>query len=289
MARVYRTPKAVEQFLIREFVGEALHYRISRAKWCESPDAILTLQNRKREKRVAIEHTGYFNDTTAGECSPLTPISDFWKNVQISLGRRISHRRHLADIMGWVWLNQKHFADRPAPKIQVKMARQFAEELVAFLETHPITDSARFPAHTADSPGTEFLGFPMLRTMVASLSVRRTSGLVLLPRCSWVCNNITTGCIGLNLSYIKTAIEKKNAKAENYDWRSADEKWLLIVAAGGNLSEQAGQSEAQAWNDSELLTLSGVSPFDRIYFWERVRRWYKTLKPDRQIVCNVPT
>lgn len=285
MARVYRKPKAVEQFLIREFVRDAMHHTISCPDWCESPDAILTLRKGKRKRRVAIEHTGYFNDTMAGQHSPLTPISDFWKCVQTSLVRRIGRRRRLADMMGRVRLGTGRFAGQCDAKTQEKLAKQFAEEMVDFLEAHPIAETARFPAHSADSPGTEFSDFPTLKSMVFSMSIRRCPGLVLLPRCSWLCDNITTGCIGLNLNYIKTSVKKKNEKAVNYDWRLADEKWLLIVAAGGNLSEQAGGPEEQLWDDPELRTLCCASPFDKIYFWERVRCWYKLLKPDHRIVC----
>jgi hypothetical protein len=285
MGRVYRKPKEVEQFLIREFVCDALHYTISRPEWCESPDAILTLRKGRAKRRVAIEHTGYFNDTTAGQCSPLTPISDFWKRVQTSLGRRISHRKHLADVMATVELNTGRFAGRPDSRTQEELARQLAKEIVDFLDVHPITGSARFPAHSAASPGTEFSDFPTLKRMVFSMRLQRIPGIAYFSRHHWTCFNISTGSIGLSLEYIRTSIKNKNAKAASYDWRSADEKWLLIVAACGNLSEQAGPPEERNWDDSELRTLCCKSPFDKIYFWERARRWYKSLKPSRRIVC----
>ena len=137
-----------------------------------------------------------------------------------------------------------------------------------FLEAHPIAETARFPAHSADSPGTEFSDFPTLKSMVFSMSIRRCPGLVLLPRCSWLCDNITTGCIGLNLNYIKTSVKKKNEKAVNYDWRLADEKWLLIVAAGGNLSEQAGGPEEQLWDDPELRTVLRIAFRQNLFLGE---------------------
>ena len=75
---------------------------------------------------------------------------------------------------------------------------------------------------------------------------------MLLPRLAWQCGNIDTGGIGLNLDYIRAAVGKKNEKAANYDWQSADEKWLLIVAAGNILSEHAGPPEERGWNGSDL-------------------------------------
>lgn len=95
MGQVYRESRELEQFLIRRFVRDALDYTIFRAKRCDTPDAVLTLRKGQVKTRVAIEHTSYFCDTVPGKCSPVTPIADFWKRVQISLARRIGQRRHL--------------------------------------------------------------------------------------------------------------------------------------------------------------------------------------------------
>ena len=257
MGRVYRKPKEVEAFLIREFVCDALHYTVSRAEWCERPDAILTLRKGRTGRQVAIELTGYFNDTTAGRCSPLTPLSGFWKRVQRSLARRISHRLHLADLMGTVRLNATRFVGQPRAGTQEHLARQLAGQIVEFLETHPTANTARFPSHSSASPRSEFSEYPLLKSMVASMSVQRVPGAVLLPRCSWRCGNITTGCIGLNLDNVKASVKSKNKKAAKYDWRAANEKWLLIVAACGNLSEHAGAPEEQKWDDLDLKQANG--------------------------------
>ena len=148
MGRVYRKPKDIEQFLIWEFVRDALGCTISQPKWRDRPDAILTLRKGKIKTRVAIEHTGYFNDTVPGTYSPLTPISDFWKCVQTSLGWRVSHRKHLADVMGSVQLNAKQFAKQSDSKKNEELARRFAKEFVEFLEDCPISESklVRYPS-----------------------------------------------------------------------------------------------------------------------------------------------
>jgi hypothetical protein len=286
MGRVYRKPKAVEQFLIREFVCDALHYTISRPDWDDKPDSVLTLHKGRVKKRVAIEHTGYHNDITTQRYSPLTPVSDFWKHVQTSLGRRISHRKHLADVMAMVRLNTREFAG-PQAKLQTQeeSARRLAKEIVGFLEAHPFSGSARFPAHTATSPGTEFSEFPALKRLVCSIRLQRMPKIGYFSRYHWTCLNISAGCIGLNLDYMRTRIKKKTKQAAKYNWRSADEKWLLIVAECGNLSEHAGPPEEEKWDDPELQMLCCESPFHRIYFWERCERWYKSLKPDNPIIC----
>lgn len=254
-----------------------LHYTICRAKWPDPPDALLLLRKEGTAKLTAIEHTSYFNDTEAGRPSPLTLISDFWEDVQTSLCRRISHRRHLADVVSaYVQLNEKHLVG------DCKMlARQFAAELVDFLESRPFKDEEQLPPYFSLPPITTFDGFPTLKSTIFRMSINRIKGRYFRARCSWMCSNITTGCIGLNLNYIKTAIDKKNRKAAKYNWMSADEKWLLIVAAGDILSNNAGPPEQQVdWNDSDLQELCRTSPFDRIVFWEYVRDWHKMLKPN---------
>jgi hypothetical protein len=164
------------------------------------------------------------------------------------------------------------------------LARQFAAELVDFLESRPFKDEERLPPYLSRPPITTFDGFPTLKSMISRMSIRRLTGGHFNPRCSWMCSNITTGSIGLNLNYIKTAVDKKNRKAAKYNWMSADEKWLLIVAAGDMLSNNAGPPEQHVdWVDPDLQDLCHRSPFDKIILWEYVRDWHKMLKPNRSI------
>lgn len=290
MGRVYRKPKEVEKFLIRRFVQEMLGYTISRPIWCERPDAILTLHKEHTRKRIAIEHTSYHSDAEAGKCSPQTPIADFWKCVQISISRRFAQRRHLAEIGGRVRLNTKQFIGQPDSKTQEALARQFAKELVDFLECHsiPASEFVRYPPLYTRPKVAVFSEYPTLRALVSSMTLHRIPGAIMFPRCSWMCDSISTGCIGLSVNSIRAAIQTKNEKACKYNWRSATEKWLLIVAEGGTLGEQAGAPDEREWNDSELLALCCASPFDKIYFFEYPRSWYKSLKPKRRIVSKTP-
>jgi len=276
MPRIYRTQKECEQFLIREFLGH-LGYRISNPVWTERPDSLLTLSKSNRSKRVAIEHTEYFNDTVAGQCSPLTPIDNFWKDVQASLARRISHRKHLTGILASVKFKDNLFI----PSSTTELSRQLAMEIVAFMEAHPIRQSKRLLFHNR-----KFNDFKMLKSMLSRLSLSRwTDDAVLATRCSWTCSNITTGGITLSLEYVKSSIKNKNKKATNYNWHNADEKWLLIAASGGNLSNNAGPSTQNVnWADSELIDLCRKSTFEKIVFWERIRGWYKWLKPSKEAV-----
>ena len=275
MPRIYRTQKEIEQFLIREFL-RCLDYRISSPKWEERPDALLTLNRGKIRKRVGIEHTAYFNNTVAGMCSPTTPIAEFWRIVQSSLIRRISHRKHLGSIEARV----KFKSNLPKSKNPSKQAKQLAKELVAFVEAHPVSKS-NYPSFCRQ----HFSGYPTLESLICSLLLfRRTDDAVFTSRCSWMCSNISTGNIGLNLRNIKTDIENKNKKAVSYNWGRAKEKWLLIAAAGNVSNHAGGPIQDVNWTDTELLELCRNSPFDRIVFWERHRCWCKWLKPNKPIV-----
>ncbi|MFA5252328.1 MAG: hypothetical protein WC454_07075 [Phycisphaerae bacterium] len=275
MPRIYRTQKEFEQFLIREFL-DCLGYRISNPVWTEKPDALLTLSKGRKRKRVAIEHTEYFNDTKAGCLSPLTPIERFWRLVQASLVRRISHRKHLTGILATVNIKANLSLHK-----EKELARQLAKELVNFAEAYQVRQSEHLRFCCRD-----FNGYPMLKSMLSSLRLSRwTDDAALASRCSWKCSNITTGCIRLNMEYIKSAIKNKNKKATKYNWGDANEKWLLIAASGGNLSNNAGPAAIQNvnWADPELLDSCSKSPFDRIVFWERIRHWYKWLKPSEKV------
>lgn len=272
MPRIYRTQKGYERFLIREFLRD-LGYTISKPKWQDSPDALLTLSKGKSKKRVAIEHTDYFNDTVAGQRSPLTPYDEFWRFVQASLVRRISHRSHLTGITAHVRL--KRILSKP--KDCAEFARQLAKELVDFTEAHPVRRSE----HTSWRSRDFYDRYPTMHSSLASLLLsRRTDDGVTASRCSWTCSNVHTGPIGWSLCYIRTAIENKTKKALNYNWDDANEKWLLIAASGATLSNRTGPPALNvSWNDANLRELCRNSPFDRIVFWERIRCWHKWLKP----------
>lgn len=276
MPKIYRTRKESEIFLIQEFL-EVLGCKISNLKWQERPDAILTLKKGKGIKRVAIEHTEYFNDTLTGQPSPLTAIAEFWRIVQASLVRRISHRKHLTGILGTATF-KGNLPKSSIPSNDPGVAIKLAEELVAFARNHPVEKSEHLSFGSR-----EFDKYPTLSALLDWLRLSRwTHDEVYASRCSWTCFNITTGNIGINLNYVKSAVKNKNKKAMNYTWGKAREKWLLIAASGVTVSNSAGPSHQVVNWDAHKLCQN--SPFDRIVFWERSNRWYKWLKPDLPIV-----
>jgi len=228
-------------------------------------------------KRIAVEHTDYFNDTEAGKCSPLTPIDEFWKLVQSSLMRRISHRKHLAGMYLRVGLKE-HLKVSAA---DIGSAKKLAADLVGFMETNRVDLVGLRLWQTGD-----FREFPILHSLTdwLVLSPKTCRGMPANRTC-WVCSNTSTGYVRLCLKYVITAIENKNKKAAQYDWQDAKERWLLITAGGAKISNSAGGNVKDAdWINANLTKLSLVSPFDRIVFWDRAGRWYKWLKPDQRIM-----
>ena len=280
MSEASTKQKEDEKILIQKFLEKKLHYTISQFKLSEKPDAFLNLKG--KVERVAIELTRYFNDTVSGECSPLTSIEEFWEKVETSLCQQVSHRKHLSDI------EECRVKLNISPEIRgdnISLANQVAEEIVDFLEKHSFSGRKRFPPANARPPIAIFSGFSTLENMVSYMWIHWKKGGDYYPYNNWICENISTGCIGLDLNYIKSAIKAKNEKATEYNWQPTDEKWLLIAANGKILSNKAGPPEQQVdWNDSELGDLCRESPFDKIIFWEYVRDWYKSLKPNCPIV-----
>ncbi len=279
MPRIDQTQKEREQSLIREFLGH-LDYRISNPKWPDRPDALLTLSKGGKRKRVAIEHTEYFHDTKAGHLSPLTPIDEFWQLVHASFVCQVSHREHLTDIDAKIKFNNGNLDLPTKLGEQKKPARQLAKELIDFVEAHQVRQSEPLPFRYRD-----FNGYPKLESMLSWLRLSETDDAVCVFRRSLTCYNITTGYFRLSLEYIKSAIKIKNKKATKYNWGDANEKWLLIAASSGNISNNAGRAMPNVnWADPELLDLCCESLFDRIVFWEKVRCWYKWLKPSEKVV-----
>jgi hypothetical protein len=231
-----------------------------------------------RKKRIGVELTEYFNDAMPGDSSPVAAIDGFWRNVQTSLMRRISHlghRPHLVETEARVT-----FGECPPPR--KALAGLLAGELVAFASAQQIQEREYRTVRARDF-GAEY---PKMKRWVKSILLYRNCAGVRVPsRCSWECDNVSCGAMGLRLEYIKSIIETKNDKAANYDWRDAEEKWLLIVASDARVGNRSGPPVPEdTWNDEGLTGLCRESPYDRIFVWESVRCWCKSLRPRQETV-----
>jgi hypothetical protein len=240
---------------------------------------MLTIQSAGQRKRIGIELTDHYIDALAGEPSPLNAITGFWKLVESSLIRRISQRQNLKGIVGRIQFARelsKRIKVLSAPRLtRREIARQVAQEIISFVERHEETKPNwhRYTAH-------DFGNYPAMAAVVKSLMFTRATTESSFPaRGLWACSNVTTGHISLSLDYVESAIQEKNKKAANYAWGNAEEKWLLIVAGGGEINTQAPRRESFInWCTKCLTQLCQQSPFDKIIVWERVGKWTKWLK-----------
>jgi hypothetical protein len=225
--------------------------------------------------RVGIEHTDYFNDTLAGNPSPLSPVSDFWQRVQASLVRRISHRDKLTGLDARIRLNDG-LLKGTNKALRIALAKQLASELVAFGECHPI----ELGRHKQWQPS-DFGAHPTLHSAITSLKMARyakPSGCV--SRCNWTCSNTSCGNVGLSVDYVGSAIRAKNVTVVHYCRDHLQETWLVISAAGGTISNYAGPIQLSGLlDDPRIMSACQASPFERIAFWDRTHAWYRWLKP----------
>ena len=282
MSRTKDDQKRIEEALLRKFfekIGFAYSDLVCQNQ--EKPDAFLTLNRNENKIRIAIEHTSYRNDTVAGKCSPITPISDFWERVLDDLIPKINQVKHLTAINGTVRLKTDIYGNVHLKEGQtlsgdcIHQANEFAKELVSFAENHPIKMNSPLTFRHFDSTKYSTLS-PLCDYLQLS---RWKNDAVIACRVSWKCNNIDLGFIGLSQEYIESIIREKNKKAQKYNWGNAQEKWLLIVADNLDISSAAGRNiDANIWEKLKLLECCTNSPFDIIVFWENVSEGHEWLK-----------
>jgi hypothetical protein len=262
-----------ESRLIRGFLRHN-GYRIVRASWQDKPDSILTVIKGRTTVRIAIEHTDYYNDAPAGQASETAQLDEFWTAVQRSITHRIARCTSLRST--YVSVRFPAVSDLPGFRSRsgyCQFASSFAAELVEFVRQSPTPldvvvqfwsrGPARIPAR-----------YSLLARHLDSIHVRRRSGRAgRVPRMMWYCANVTTGGVALLKSHIVAAVQAKNRKATEYDWKDVQEKWLLITASGKTVANVAApRLQKMNWTDEEISSMSEQSPFDRVFFWDAVHR-----------------
>ncbi len=276
MPRRKRTKKEGERFLIRE-AAQAMGYRVVRMCGCERPDAIVVLERNGIRKRVGIEHTGYYHDASPGSAS-LANLKEFWDLVQSSIVRRVCRDARLRRVDAKVSLRSPKAQLLRKRRDLAKLARDLAAELVALARATDCRD--RYVNVRRFLPL-----YPLVGQYVQEVTLKEWPHGIGSPRQNWRCSNIRASSVSLKIGHIVKAIQDKDDKAKGYNWRGAQEKWLLIVADGETTQAVAGpESQAWKWNDAVLRSVCNTSVFDRIVFIERAARWYKELKPESQVV-----
>ena len=267
-----RTKKEAERFLAREFLA-FMGFKLIRLVSAEKPDIFATVEKGERRLRVGIELTEYYVDappsTRSG--SPTARVEDFWQEVQTSIRRRVAQRRELWHVTGLVFLKEKEV---PKGGVALGVARELVE--LAMEQAVPPQGEACLAIFSSS--------YPLLRQFVSEVYLSGTGRAI---RLSWTCGTTSAANVGVVSQYIIEIIRTKSAKAEAYDWKGAQERWLLICATGSPIVSSAGpHPEFVDWKNAHLVEAAKNSGFDRLFFWERPWDWCKPLWPDGEIVSK---
>lgn len=256
--------KDEELFCLEEFLRKQLRLDVAEVKPAlrDPPDGSATMRNPDGTTFLLdFEVAEYYVDDTA-DGSPSKRVSGCWDKVRAKLDPQLEHLRLPVDV--GVWLKEPVL-------LRNNHVGLFADELIEFAQEHSPRRHLDRTAHRAFSP----VAYPLLDEHVERITLTRLDGMVVI---GWHCANIAAACVGVVRSHLSGLVRRKSAK--NFAWLPNAEKCLLIYASGGTATSRAGPPppDPSIWDDKDLIAACEASVFDRVYFWERVRRWHKRLK-----------
>jgi hypothetical protein len=208
---------------------------------------------------IGIEVTHYHSGPVRKTGSPGRRFASNWLEVQGEIRRRVERHPHLRHITGFV--APQH--GRPLPgggdarALGCELVELAAEALRENRQPLPISLGRPFSER-----------YPLMNKHVAELALRPIGAAQWV---SWGCMGLAGG-FGLDIGSLMALIGKKEQK--NYDWRGANEWWLLIAAgaAPATVSSWAGDESVIA-EELNSLDLSSVTAFDRVLFLEHSFGW----------------
>jgi hypothetical protein len=259
--------KDEELFYLGEFLRDQLRLNVTELKPVlnEPPDGSATITNPDKttlllDFEIAEYHVDDHGCSNGG--SPIRRVTGIWNKVQDVLAPQLESRR--LRVYARVTLKEPIL-------LATRDVQPFASELIRFAEEFcPIHHMQR---RTHDN--FPVASYPLLRQHVALMSLTYLHDTVVLR---WDCSNNAAAFIGVRTFHLSKLVRHKNAKA--FNWTPGAEKCLLIYASGEAVTSRAGPPppDESIWDDHELIAACCSSSFDRIYFWERVRKWHKRLK-----------
>jgi len=258
--------KDEELAYLGEFLRDQLNLNLTELKPAlkEPPDASATITSADGTTVLLdFEMAEYYvDDPRDGEGgSPSKRVNDVWEKVRAKLDPRLEVLRlpvHVSvRLKGPTILKNKH-------------ARQFADELIRFAQAFCPAVHLNRTNHDVFSAAC----YPLLHEYVERISLRLDDQIVI----RWHCSNLAGASVGVGTTNLTNHILMKSGK--NFTWVTGAEKCLLLYASGGTVTSRGGPPppDLSIWHDKALIAACGASVFDRIYFWERVRRWHKRLK-----------
>lgn len=269
--------KKAEIGIIREFL-KFMGCKVLRVTSNENPDAFVIVEEAGKRKKIGVEHTEYHLDALHGKASPGKRIYGFWRLVQSSIRRRVSHRPKIQHMTGVVFLKEDKKHSLPDPKTlkAENLAKDLAGELVELaLDSNLPPNGEQTIRKFSDE-------HPLLGDYVRKVELAGTG----LARCvSWECADAIVSSIGVSAKEIAIIIRNKAKKFPKYKWDDVNERWLLISASGSTVFNLAGvRPEHVDWGLTEIRDACSSAGVDRIFFWDRRFNWYKEVWPGGRLV-----
>ena len=265
--------KEAELFIVREFLEQLDGYCLVNLTPSEPPDAFADVVAGDKKLVLGIELRGYHVDESFAEdgCgSPGRRLHESWQRTQDTIRRFCEDSPDLRSIMGSVSLRDKK---NPPPMSE---AERLAEELVSLAG-----NNSPMPGGTVhiSTFGTDE---PFLGAYVRKVTLRHLDGVV-CPH--WHCPQADAANINVSPDRLVSIITEKARKAKQYEWRHADERWLLIAATGETVFNSGTPCpEFVEWDAGELKEACRDAAFDRIFFWDRIRNWYVEIWPSGELI-----
>ena len=276
MQRMQRVDEKKDEILYITEALKLLGYTIHKICARERPDAFATVQRGGKPQDLGIEHTRYRVDAPPGKCggSPGERLAEFWREVQRSLLRRLAPRKKPLTAYVCVLLDEQ----RPAP---IAKARDFAAELVRLAENSAPERGKRSRFMAIDAPLTLSCRnnrghiipqeYPLLRDYAKEVAITNTDPVV---HFLWGCTNTSAAFVGVQIDRLVAIIKKKAELARSYDWRSVQERWLMICAQGSSIVGMAGwHPEWADWQRNDVVDACKSSGFHRVYFFDYLKHW----------------
>ncbi len=254
----------LEQSLAREFLVFLGFGKIT-MRTSERPDVRAQATSKGHRHQLGIELTQYQVDAPPGQSSPMCRFRKFWLQLRGSITRLIAEGPCFPQVRVWVKFKTM---DVPLGRI----THDLAAELVSLAFENPVPRELRhFPN-----------AYPLLQQHMGEVHIYQS---VAATGQSWYCHNIAGAWLGIEPEHIRSIIRQKAEKAQGYSRENSDEMWLLIYAHGSPIVCSAGPCpESIAWQEIGLIEEIGSTPFDRIFFWDRVFDWCKPLSPVGDII-----
>jgi hypothetical protein len=272
------TKETLEQTYLREFLQDQTSLRISEIEMVmpPRPDAWATVREKGRLRTLDIELTKYHVDESSNVQggSPGVRRDRIWKKVQQHLVGPLQTNPLKFDV--WVTLKDKDFLPDRDVEAFAKELEQLVRNssfpgdiLVMYCDARYTSMSSKTGQESANIPAK----YTNLHNHLKKLRICKVSYEPLF----WTCTNCSAANINVSPHLLAEIIETKSVK--KYEWRESAEKWLLIYASGDAVvARGAPFPDFVDWQNEDLQKSCISSQFQRIFFWERVAGWTKSIK-----------